>query len=244
MLIDVITIFPEMVAVPLQQSILKRAADKGILEVRVHNLRDFTQDKHQTVDDYPYGGGAGMLMKPEPIFRAVNSLKQEKTKVILMCPQGEVFSQPKARELAKEEHLLFICGHYEGVDERVRDYLVDEEISIGDYVLTGGELPALVVIDSLSRMIPGVVKEIDSVIQDSFYNGLLDYPQYTRPAEFSGYKVPEVLLSGHHENIALWRRKEALRRTFLKRPDLLAKKELSKEEIRLCQEIKKELKKG
>ena len=244
MLIDVITIFPEMVAVPLQQSILKRAADKGLLEVRVHNLRDFTQDKHQTVDDYPYGGGAGMLMKPEPIFRAVNSLKQEKTKVILMCPQGEVFSQPKARELAKEEHLLFICGHYEGVDERVRDYLVDEEISIGDYVLTGGELPALVVIDSLSRMIPGVVKEIDSVIQDSFYNGLLDYPQYTRPAEFSGYKVPEVLLSGHHENIALWRRKEALRRTFLKRPDLLAKKELSKEEIRLCQEIKKELKKG
>lgn len=244
MLIDVITIFPEMVAVPLQQSILKRAADKGILEVRVHNLRDFTQDKHQTVDDYPYGGGAGMLMKPEPIFRAVNSLKQEKTKVILMCPQGEVFSQPKARELARDEHLLFICGHYEGVDERVRDYLVDEEISIGDYVLTGGELPALVVIDSLSRMIPGVVKEIDSVIQDSFYNGLLDYPQYTRPAEFSGYKVPEVLLSGHHENIALWRRKEALRRTFLKRPDLLAKKELSKEEIRLCQEIKKELKKG
>lgn len=244
MLIDVITIFPEMVAVPLQQSILKRAADKGLLEVRVHNLRDFTQDKHQTVDDYPYGGGAGMLMKPEPIFRAVNSLKQEKTKVILMCPQGEVFSQPKARELARDEHLLFICGHYEGVDERVRDYLVDEEISIGDYVLTGGELPALVVIDSLSRMIPGVVKEIDSVIQDSFYNGLLDYPQYTRPAEFSGYKVPEVLLSGHHENIALWRRKEALRRTFLKRPDLLAKKELSKEEIRLCQEIKKELKKG
>lgn len=244
MLIDVITIFPEMVAVPLQQSILKRAADKGILEVRVHNLRDFTQDKHQTVDDYPYGGGAGMLMKPEPIFRAVNSLKQEKTKVILMCPQGEVFSQPKARELARDEHLLFICGHYEGVDERVRDYLVDEEISIGDYVLTGGELPALVVIDSLSRMIPGVVKEIDSVIQDSFYNGLLDYPQYTRPAEFSGYKVPEVLLSGHHENIALWRRKEALRRTFLKRPDLLAKKELSQEEIRLCQEIKKELKKG
>lgn len=244
MLIDVITIFPEMVAVPLQQSILKRAADKGLLEVRVHNLRDFTQDKHQTVDDYPYGGGAGMLMKPEPIFRAVNSLKQEKTKVILMCPQGEVFSQPKARELARDEHLLFICGHYEGVDERVRDYLVDEEISIGDYVLTGGELPALVVIDSLSRMIPGVVKEIDSVIQDSFYNGLLDYPQYTRPAEFSGYKVPEVLLSGHHENIALWRRKEALRRTFLKRPDLLAKKELSQEEIRLCQEIKKELKKG
>lgn len=244
MLIDVITIFPEMVAVPLQQSILKRAADKGLLEVRVHNLRDFTQDKHQTVDDYPYGGGAGMLMKPEPIFRAVNSLKQEKTKVILMCPQGEVFSQPKARELAHEEHLLFICGHYEGVDERVRDYLVDEEISIGDYVLTGGELPALVVIDSLSRMIPGVVKEIDSVIQDSFYNGLLDYPQYTRPAEFSGYKVPEVLLSGHHENIALWRKKESLRRTFLKRPDLLEQKELSQEEIRLCQEIKKELKKG
>ncbi|MGM9572300.1 MAG: tRNA (guanosine(37)-N1)-methyltransferase TrmD [bacterium] len=244
MLIDVITIFPEMVAVPLQQSILKRAADKGLLEVRVHNLRDFTQDKHQTVDDYPYGGGAGMLMKPEPIFRAVNSLRQDKTKVILMCPQGEVFSQPKARALAHEEHLLFICGHYEGVDERVRDYLVDEEISIGDYVLTGGELPALVVIDSLSRMIPGVVKEIDSVIQDSFYNGLLDYPQYTRPAEFSGYKVPEVLLSGHHENIALWRRKEALRRTFLKRPDLLEQKELSQEEIRLCQEIKKELKKG
>lgn len=241
MLIDVVTIFPEMVSVPLQQSILKRAADRGLLEFKVHNLRDFTKDKHQTVDDYPYGGGAGMLMKPEPIFCAVNSLKQAKTRVILMCPQGEVFSQAKAQELANEEHLVFICGHYEGVDERVRDYLVDEEISIGDYVLTGGELPALVVIDSLSRMIPGVVKELDSVIQDSFYNGLLDYPQYTRPAEFSGYKVPEVLLSGHHENIALWRKKESLRRTFLKRPDLLQDKELNQEEIRLCQEIKKEL---
>jgi len=248
MLIDIITIFPTMFNGPLTASILKRAQEKGLLTINVHDLRDFTSDKHKTVDDYPYGGGAGMLMKPEPIFTAVEHLLTQdcvnKPKIVLMCPQGEVFSQQKAKELAQEEHLIFLCGHYEGIDERVRDYLVTEEISIGDYVLTGGELPAMVIIDSLSRMIPGVVKENDSIEQDSFYHGLLDYPQYTRPAAFRQMAVPEVLLSGHHEKIEAWRKKESLRKTFLRRPDLLENVKLSKIEEKMLTEIKEELEKA
>jgi len=245
MLVDIITIFPGMFQGPFEESILKRAREKGILKINVHNLRDFTTDKHKTVDDYPYGGGAGMVMKPEPIFTAVEHLldqsRSEKApRIILMCPQGEVFNQEKAKELAQEEHLIFLCGHYEGIDERVRDYLVTEEISIGDYVLTGGELPAMVIIDSLARMIPGVVKEEESIQQDSFYTGLLDYPQYTRPAEFRSWPVPEILLSGHHEKVAFWRKKESLRKTWLRRKDLLEKRILSKEEKKMLEEIREE----
>lgn len=248
MLIDIITIFPGMFQGPFEESIIKKAREKGILQINIHNLRDFTLDKHKTVDDYPYGGGAGMVMKPEPIFRAVEHIlansSSQSQKVILMCPQGKVFNQEMAKELAQEEHLIFLCGHYEGIDERVRDYLVTEEISIGDYVLTGGELPAMVIVDSLSRMIPGVVKEMDSVRQDSFYAGLLDYPQYTRPPEFRGWSVPEVLLSGHHERVARWRKKESLRRTWLRRRDLLDKLSLDKEGEKMLKEIQEEMEKA
>lgn len=244
MLIDIVTIFPGMFQGPFEESILKRAQEKQLLQINIHNLRDFTTDKHKTVDDYPYGGGAGMVMKPEPIFAAVEHLLEKspaKTpRVILLCPQGEVFRQEKAKELAKEEHLIFLCGHYEGIDERVRDYLVTDELSIGDYVLTGGELPAMVIIDSLARMIPGVVKETESVQQDSFYTGLLDYPQYTRPAEFRNWSVPDILLSGHHEKVAAWRKKESLRKTWLRRKDLLEKRELNKQERKMLQEIRDE----
>lgn len=247
MLIDIITIFPGMFQGPFDESILKKAKEKGILEINIHNLRDFTEDKHQTVDDYPYGGGAGMVMKPEPIFRAVEQILEPRTKkprIVLMCPQGEVFNQEKAKELAQEEHLLFLCGHYEGIDERVRDYLITDELSIGDYVLTGGELPAMVIVDSVARMIPGVVKELESTQQDSFYAGLLDYPHYTRPPEFRGWKVPEVLLSGHHGKIAAWRRKESLKRTYQRRKDLLEKAYLSKDDNKVLQEIREELEKS
>lgn len=248
MLIDVITIFPGMFKGPLDESIIKRAREKAILSIHIHNLRDFTEDKHQIVDDYPYGGGAGMVMKAEPIFRAVENIverrKKEKTRIILMCPQGEVFNQQKAKELALEEHLVFLCGHYEGIDERVREYLVTDELSIGDYVLTGGELPAMVIIDSLARMIPGVVKEAQSTEQDSFYTGLLDYPHYTRPPNFRSWKVPEVLLSGHHGKIAEWRRKESLKRTLLRRKDLLGLAELNKEDQKILREIRDEMEKS
>jgi len=242
MQIDIITIFPEMFPGPLGYSIIGRALERGLFKLGVHNLRDYTTDKHRIVDDTPYGGGAGMVMKPEPIFRAVGSLAQEgKSRVILLCPQGELFTQEKAWELSREEHLILICGHYEGVDERVRQYLVTDEISTGDYILTGGEIPAMVLVDAVVRLRPGVLGEDSSLQEETFTDNLLEYPQYTRPPEWEGMTVPPVLLSGHHEEIRRWRRKEALRRTLLRRPDLLARAELTAEDRALLREIKGEM---
>ena len=242
MKIDIITIFPEMFKGPLDISLIKRAKERGIVEIDIHNLRDYTDDKHRSVDDYPYGGGAGMVMKPEPIFKAVRALKKEGSEVILLTPQGEVYNQKIAEELSKKAHLIFICGRYEGVDERVRN-IVTREISIGDYILSGGELPALVIIDSVIRLLPGVVGDPGSLKEESFQGGLLEYPQYTHPRNFEGMEVPEVLLSGNHEKIRRWRRKEALRRTLLRRPDLLEKANLTEEDYILLKEIEEELRK-
>ena len=222
MKIDVLTLFPEMfTAGPMEVSIIQRARKNGLLDLRVHNLRDYTHDKYKTVDDRPFGGGPGMVMKPEPIFEAVEALKGTKTRVILMSPVGRTFNQAKARELAARDELLFICGAYEGVDERVREGLVDEELSIGDYVLTNGTLPAMLVIDAVTRLLPGVLGDDQSAVDESFTHGLLEYPHYTRPAEFRGQKVPEVLLSGHHAEIEKWRREQSVARTKERRPDLL-----------------------
>jgi tRNA (guanine37-N1)-methyltransferase len=218
--IDVVTLFPEMFA-PLGQSILGRAIEQGRLAVNYVNPRDFTTDRHRTVDDYPYGGGPGMVMKPEPIFLAVESVAQPGTDVILLSPIGRVFKQSVAAELARREHLILICGHYEGVDDRVREHLATDEISIGDYVLTGGELAAMVVIDAVTRLLPGVLGHAESAGDESHSHGLLEYPQYTRPPEFRGWSVPERLLSGHHAEISKWRRRQALERTAALRPDLM-----------------------
>jgi tRNA (guanine37-N1)-methyltransferase len=221
MKIDVLTLFPEMFAGPLDVSIVQRARRTGLLDLRVHNLRDWTHDRHKTVDDRPFGGSAGMVLKPEPLFEAVESLGNEQTKVILLTPAGRPFSQAIARELAQDEHLLFICGSYEGVDERVREALVDDELSIGDYVLTNGGLPAMVIIDAVTRLLPGALGDDESAKDESFSHGLLEYPHYTRPAEFRGMKVPDVLLSGHHAEIDKWRAEQARMRTAQQRPDLL-----------------------
>ncbi len=238
--IDIITIFPEMFKGPFDVSILKKAQDRGLVEIKVHNLRNFTEDKHRTVDDYPYGGGSGMVMKPEPIFKAVRSLKKEDSEVILLSPSGDLFSQKIAEELSKKNHLILICGRYEGVDERVKS-IITREISIGDYVLTGGEIPAMVIVDAVVRLVPGVLGDPNSLREESFQWGILEYPQYTHPRDFEGMKVPDILLSGNHEKIRRWRRKEALRKTFLKRPDLLEKTNLTQEDLELLEEIKKEL---
>ncbi|MCS7049249.1 MAG: tRNA (guanosine(37)-N1)-methyltransferase TrmD [Verrucomicrobiae bacterium] len=219
--IDVVTLFPRIVEGPLEESILKRARERGLVAIRVHNLRDFAHDKHRVVDDKPFGGGPGMVLKPEPIFEAVETLRRPESRVVLMCPQGRRLTQAVARELAQLPHLLILCGHYEGVDERVREALVQDEISIGDYVLTNGALAAAVLIDAVVRLLPGALGDETSATSDSFTNGLLEGPQYTRPAEFRGMRVPEVLLSGNHEEIARWRREQALRRTAQRRPDLL-----------------------
>ena len=244
MQIDILSLFPAMFSGPLGHSILKRAQDAELLNIRVTNPRDFTYDKHHIVDDYPFGGGPGMVMKAEPIFRALSHVitdaTAKKRRILLMCPGGEPFSQGKARELASYEQLVFICGHYEGVDERVRLHLVDETISIGDYVLTGGELPAMVMIDAIARMLPGVLGAENGAQHDSFYHGLLEYPQYTRPRSFLGHEAPEVLLSGDHARIERWRRKESLRNTWLRRPELLSQLELTPQDIRLLAEIHKE----
>ena len=221
MQVDVLTLFPRILEGPLEESILKRARERGSLTVRVHNLRDFTHDKHRVVDDKPFGGGPGMVLKPEPIFEAVETLRRPDTRVLLMCPQGRRLTDAVARALAAQSHLLIICGHYEGVDERVREALVDEEISIGDYVLTNGALAAAVLVDAVARHVPGVLGDAESAARDSFASGLLEGPQYTRPAQFRDMKVPEVLLSGDHENIARWRADQARRRTQKRRPDLL-----------------------
>ncbi|WRP08822.1 tRNA (guanosine(37)-N1)-methyltransferase TrmD [Rossellomorea aquimaris] len=224
MRIDVLSLFPSMFEGIFGESILKKAYEKEAVSYNVINFREYADNKHNQVDDYPYGGGAGMVLKPQPIFDAVDALKNEqqsKPRVILMCPQGERYTQKKAEELAKEEHLVFICGHYEGYDERIREHVVTDEISIGDYVLTGGELGAMVVIDSVVRLLPGVLGNEDSPIQDSFSSGLLEHPHYTRPSDFRGMKVPDELISGNHRLIDEWREKESLRRTFERRPDLL-----------------------
>lgn len=247
MRIDIITIFPDMFT-PLFHSILKRAQENNVLSIHVHNLRDFTTDKHKIVDDYPFGGGSGMVMKPEPIYAAIEHIRKfsspKQPRVLLMCPQGQRFTQGHAKALAEEEHLIFLCGHYEGIDDRVRQHLVDEEISIGDYVLTGGELPAMVIIDAVARMLPGVLGAADAASSDSFYAGLLEYPQYTRPREFMGWEVPEILLSGDHGKIERWRRKESLRNTMLRRPDLLEHIELSGLDMILIAEINEEMGQG
>jgi len=221
MKIEVLTLFPAMFAGPLDESIIKRARDSGRLEFKLHNLRDWTHDRHKTVDDRPFGGGPGMLLKPEPLFEAVESLRRETTRVILLSPGGRKFDQSIARELAKETDLLLVTGHYEGFDERVRLELADDELSIGDYVLTNGALPAMIVIDTVTRLLPGVLGDDDSSRDESFSDGLLEYPQYTRPADFRGMKVPDVLLSGNHAEIAKWRREQAQLRTAARRPDLL-----------------------
>ncbi len=233
MKIDVLTLFPEMFTGVFGSSILGKAADKGIVELNAINFRNYSTSKHGTVDDTPYGGGGGMVLKPDPIFAAVEDLTSKqavKPRIILMCPQGETFTQKKAEELSQEQHLIFICGHYEGYDERIREHLVTDELSIGDYVLTGGELPAMTVVDSVVRLLPGVLGNEMSAVTDSFSTGLLEYPHYTRPAEFRGLKVPDVLLSGHHANVEKWRREQSLLRTLQRRPDLLEHAELTAKE--------------
>ena len=244
MQIDILTLFPEMFTGVLGQSILQKATEKSAVNYNVVNFRDFADNKHSTVDDYPYGGGAGMVLKPQPIFDAVSALKEnaksKSPRVILLCPQGERYSQRKAEELACEEHLIFICGHYEGYDERIRENIVTDEISIGDYVLTGGELGAMVVVDSVVRLLPEVLGNQESHMKDSFSTGLLEHPHYTRPADFRGLMVPEVLLSGNHKLIEEWRNKEALRRTLLRRPDLLEKIALTPLQEKWLNEVKKE----
>jgi tRNA (guanine37-N1)-methyltransferase len=242
----VITLFPDLIRPVLDQSMLKRAQDRGLLEARVHNLRDFALDRHQMADDAPYGGGAGMVMKAEPVFLAVEALRRQygetvpgtHVRLLMPSPQGRPFTQRFAEELRDEpRRIVFLCGHYEGIDERVRIGLGPEEVSIGDYVLTGGELPALVMIDAAVRLIPGVLGDPESAARDSFAESLLDHPHYTRPAELRGLAVPEALLSGNHEAIRLWRRKEALRNTYRKRPDLLRDRELTDEDRHLLEEI-------
>ncbi len=221
MRIDIVTLFPEICRAPLDLSMMGRAQETGALDLRIHNLRSWTHDRHHTVDDAPFGGGPGMVMKPEPIFAAVESLHSERSRILMMTPQGRRFTQAMAQQLSKEEHLILICGHYEGVDHRIIEHLVDEEISLGDYVLTNGAIAAVIVVDATVRLLPGVLGHELGATDDSFSSGLLEAPQYTRPAEFRGWKVPEVLLSGHHAEIAAWRRSEAERRTRENRPDLL-----------------------
>src|SRR5215471_17534054 len=234
---DIFTLFPDMFQGPFAESILKRAQERGLLSIAMHNIRDITTDRHHIVDDYPYGGGAGMVMKPEPIFAAVDAV-YENGPIILLTPQGRLFNQQIARDFAREQRVTLLCGHYEGVDERVRQHLVTDEISIGDYVLTGGELAAMVVVDVVSRLIPGVLGADASIHEESHSENLLAYPHYTRPPEFRGWRVPDVLLSGHHAQVARWRRKESLRRTRARRPDLFAKVDMGNE---LDEQLLKEL---
>lgn len=241
---DIITIFPGIFHAYLGEGILRRAIENNRIQVYVHNLRDFTTDKHRTVDDYPYGGGSGMVMKPEPFFSAVESICPEKSqrRTLMMSPAGRKFDQTMAEELAQEtRRLFFLCGRYEAIDERVRMALADDEISIGDYVLSGGELPALVIIDAVARLVSGVLGDEHSAEIESFSWGMLDYPHYTRPPEYRGLKVPDILLSGHHKDITRWRRRQALSRTLRQRPELLEKTFLSEEDRRLIREIKEEL---
>jgi tRNA (guanine37-N1)-methyltransferase len=236
---DILSLFPEMFESPFNASLLKKAREKQIVDIHITDIRDFAEDKHRMADDYPYGGGSGMVMKVEPIAKALDSLFLPKSvPVILLTPQGNVFNQQIARELAQYTRLVLICGHYEGVDERVREHLVSREISIGDYVLTGGELGAMVLVDAVSRLIPGVLGNELSHADDSFSGGLLEYPQYTRPARYRNWEVPEVLLSGNHREIGLWRRKQALKRTLLRRPDILPEADLSDNDKKMLEEFR------
>jgi tRNA (guanine37-N1)-methyltransferase len=247
MQIDILTLFPQMFQGPFSVGILKRAIDRGLIQVNTHNIRDYTHDKHHTVDDYAYGGGAGMVLKPEPIFEAVESIKSEvspgqgvsQLPIILLTPQGRLFGQHIAQELSRYSHLILICGRYEGVDERVGEHLVTDEISIGDYVLGGGELAAMVVVDAVARLLPGVLGSEASPLDDSHTTGLLEYPQYTRPDVYQGWAVPEVLLSGDHAQVARWRREQAILRTLKRRPELLDKANLSLGERQLVERLKK-----
>ncbi len=244
--IDILTLFPQIFQGLFSTGIFKRAIDQKLVSISLHNIRDHTHDKHHTVDEYPYGGGAGMVLKPEPIFEAVESIKSSMSveqgagtlPIILLTPQGRLFTQEVAHELSRYSHLILICGRYEGVDERVREHLVTDEISIGDYVLSGGELAAMVVIDAMVRLVPGVLGSEASLLDDSHVTGLLEYPQYTRPAAYSGWAVPEVLLSGNHGQIAKWRREQAIHRTLDRRPELLDKASLSLEEKQLVDKLK------
>jgi tRNA (guanine37-N1)-methyltransferase len=237
--VDILTLFPQMFQGMFDSGIMKRASEQKLVSIGVHNIRDYTHDKHHTADDYPYGGGAGMVLKPEPIFEAVESIEREaETPIILLSPQGRLFCQQVAQELAHYNQLILICGHYEGVDERVREHLASDEISIGDYVLSGGELAAMVVIDGVFRLVPGVLGSEASPLDDSHVGGMLEYPQYTRPASYRGWPVPEVLLSGNHAQIDSWRREQAIRRTYKQRPELLDKAELSSEERRLVERLR------
>ncbi|RKL69399.1 tRNA (guanosine(37)-N1)-methyltransferase TrmD [Salipaludibacillus neizhouensis] len=235
MKVSILTLFPEMFHGVFSSSILKQAQEKGVIQFNVVNFRDYSTDRHKRVDDYPYGGGGGMVLTPQPLFDAVDALKAEQSsasnekppRVILLCPQGEKYTQEKAEELAKEDHLMLICGHYEGYDERIREHIITDEISIGDYVLTGGEIGAMVISDSITRLQSGALGNEQSAVTDSHSTGLLEYPHYTRPAEFRNMKVPDILLSGHHERINTWRRQQSLKRTFERRPDMLEEIELS-----------------
>ena len=238
MKISVLTIFPEMLKPMIESSILGRAIKKGIIEIEVINIRDFAESKHKNTDDYPFGGGVGMLMMAQPIFSAFESIKTEDSVSIYMSPQGETLTPEIAKDLSSNKHLIILCGHYEGVDQRVLDNLIDREISIGDYVLTGGELAALVVIDATSRFIDGVLGSVDSAYEDSFSDGLLECPQYTRPADYKGMKVPDVLLSGNHKMITAWQREMQLKVTLEKRPDLLEKADLSEEDLKILKKLK------
>ncbi|NBI06847.1 tRNA (guanosine(37)-N1)-methyltransferase TrmD [Senegalia massiliensis] len=230
MKIDVLTLFPSMFTSVLDESIIGRAKDNDIVDINYIDIRSFSNNKHKKVDDYPYGGGPGMVMKPEPIYRAIQSVKEDNSRVIYLSPKGKVFNQGLANDFSKEEHLIFLCGHYEGIDNRIIDDYVTDIISIGDYVLTGGEIPAMAVIDSVVRLIPGVLKSEESFKDESHYNGLLEAPQYTRPREFKGNKVPDILLSGNHKKINEWRKNESLKLTYKNRPDLLEKINLSEKE--------------
>ena len=242
MKIHVLSLFPDMFSGVFGSSILKKAQEKGAVDLAVTDIREYSENKHKQVDDYPYGGGAGMVLKPEPMFNAVEAITEgRKPRVILMCPQGERFTQKKAEELAQEEDLVFLCGHYEGYDERIREHLVTDEISIGDFVLTGGELPAMTVIDAVVRLLPGVLGQADSHIQDSFSTGLLEHPHYTRPADFRGMKVPDVLLSGNHAKIEQWREEQSFLRTLQRRPDLLEALELTEKQQQLLEKIKSQM---
>ena len=240
---DIVTIFPRMVEAGLAEGVVSRGIERGVLDVQVHDLRGFATDRHRSVDDVPYGGGPGMVMKPEPLVRAVDDIRRRRGSadaVVLLSPQGRIFTQAEAVRLSALGHVVLLCGRYEGIDDRVRALVSTEELSVGDYVLSGGELPALVIVDAVSRLVPGVVGDSRSVEEDSFSRGLLDYPHYTRPSEFAGRKVPEVLLSGHHEEMRRWRRKTALQRTLEHRPELLETAALDDEEQAMLNELRKE----
>jgi tRNA (guanine37-N1)-methyltransferase len=247
---DIFTILPEVFPTYLDTSILKKARERGLIDIRIHNIRDYTRDKHHTTDDTPYGGGGGMVMKAEPIFEAVESILGQKTDqtppaldpnipIILLTPQGRVFNQTIAEELSQHKHIALLCGRYEGIDERIREHLITDQISIGDYVLTGGELPAMILIDAVSRLLPGVLGDPTGAADDSHSMGLLEYPHYTKPSDYRGWKVPDVLLSGDHAKIEKWRREQALLRTLNKRPDMLEKAELSEKDKKFIAQLKK-----